>query len=353
MRASLALGAVAALVALALLAAWTPALGPVAAIALPYVAIALFLLGIVLRVVRWGRAPVPFRITTTCGQQRSLPWLKAQPLESPSSTPWVLGRMALEVLTFRSLFRNTRARLGGGRLAHIDQKWLWLGAMAFHWSLLLVLTRHLRFFLEPVPGFVLLVQSLDGFFQLGVPEVFISTVAILAGLTYLTYRRFANPQVRYVSLAADYFPLFLLLAIVGSGILMRHFAKTDVVAVKELAVGLVTFHPRAPASLSALFAVHLTLVCALLAYFPFSKLTHMAGVFLSPTRNLANDSRARRHVNPWNPAVKTHSYAEWEEEFRAKLLAAELPLADGPTADPPEQARAAGPPEQERAAAKG
>jgi nitrate reductase gamma subunit len=337
MRALAALLLVAGLVAAGLAAARVPALGGVMTVALPYAAIALFLLGVILRVVRWARAPVPFRITTTCGQQRSLPWIRNQELESPSGTLGVIGRMALEVLAFRSLFRNTRARVGaGGRVVHGDRRWLWLAAMAFHWSLLVVLTRHLRFFLEPVPGFVLLVQGLDGFFQIGVPEMFLTTAFITLGLAYLTYRRFANPQVRGLSLLADYFPLFLLLAIVGSGILMRHFAKTDVATIKELAVGLATFHPRAPASLSGLFAVHLLLVSVLLAYFPFSKLLHAPGIFLSPTRNLANDSRARRHVNPWNPTVKTHTYAEWEDEFRVKLADAGIPLDEVAPSSPPE-----------------
>jgi len=336
MRAFPALLIVAALVALGVAAARVPALWPVLTVALPYAAIAVFLLGVVLRVVRWARAPVPFRITTTCGQQRSLPWIKSQELESPSSTLGVVGRMALEVLTFRSLFRGTRARLADdGRLAHIDTKWLWLGAMLFHWCLLVVLLRHTRFFIEPVPALVLMVQHLDGFFQIGVPELFLTTIGITLGLAYLTYRRLANPQVRYVSLAADYFPLFLLLGIVGTGILMRHFVKTDIAGIKEVAIGLCTFHPRTPVTLSAMFAVHLTLVSVLLLYFPFSKLTHMAGVFLSPTRNLANDSRARRHVNPWNPAVKTHAYSEWEEEFHDKLLASGLPLdQEAPPAPP-------------------
>ena len=53
---------------------------------------------------------------------------------------------------------------------------------------------------------------------------------------------------------------------------------------------------------------------------------HMGGVFLSPTRNLANNSRSRRHINPWNAPVKTHTYAEWEEEFRDKMLAAGIPV---------------------------
>ena len=72
--------------------------------------------------------------------------------------------------------------------------------------------------------------------------------------------------------------------------------------------------------------VHLLLVSVLAAYFPFSKLMHMGGVFLSPTRNLANNNRAVRHINPWNYPVKIHTYAEWEEEFRDKIEAAGLPL---------------------------
>jgi hypothetical protein len=34
----------------------------------------------------------------------------------------------------------------------------------------------------------------------------------------------------------------------------------------------------------------------------------------------------RRHINPWNYPVKTHTYAEWEQEFHDKLVAAEIPL---------------------------
>ena len=52
----------------------------------------------------------------------------------------------------------------------------------------------------------------------------------------------------------------------------------------------------------------------------------MAGVFLSPTRNLANNNRMRRHVNPWNPEVEVHTYAQWEDEFRDKIKAAGIPL---------------------------
>ena len=80
-------------------------------IVVPYAAIAVFLLGFTYRILRWGRSAVPFRITTTCGQQRSLAFIKSNNLENPHNLVGVLGRMALEVLCFRSLFRNTKAKL--------------------------------------------------------------------------------------------------------------------------------------------------------------------------------------------------------------------------------------------------
>ena len=74
-----------------------------------------------------------------------------------------------------------------------------------------------------------------------------------------------------------------------------------------------------PKGAGALFYLHLFLVSALAAYLPFGKLSHFAGVFLSPTRNLANTTRTRRHVNPWDYPVNTHTYEEWEREFAEKL----------------------------------
>jgi nitrate reductase gamma subunit len=296
-------------------------------VAVPYAAIATFLLGLIYRVWTWARTPVPFRIPTTSGQQRTLPWIKQNRLDNPFTLLGVLGRMALEVLLFRSLFRNTKAELREGpRLVYGENKFLWLAAMVFHWSFLIIFLRHLRFFLEPVPAFVKLLEAADGFFQVGAPVLYLTDLGILAGLLYLLWRRLGESQVRYISLLTDYFALFLLLGLAGSGIWMRYFSRADVVAVKQLAMGLVTFSPTVPAGVTGLFFVHLFLLSVLLAYFPFSKLMHMPGVFLSPTRNLANNNRAVRHVNPWNYPVKVHTYAEWEEEFHDKIKAAGLPL---------------------------
>lgn len=295
---------------------------------LPYAAVAVLLVGVIYRVAGvWGRAPVPFRIPTSCGQQKALSWIKPSKLDNPSTTLGVIGRMALEVLVFRSLFRNVRTQLKPGpKLAYVGGWELWAAAMAFHWSFLLIVLRHMRYFTEPVAGFATMLAALDGFFEIGVPTLYVTNVLIVAGLGYLLLRRVFDPQLRMISLAADFFPLLLLLSIVVTGGLMRYFGHTDVASIKELAIGLITFHPVVPAGIGSLFFVHLTLVSVLLAYLPFSKLMHMPGVFLSPTRNLANNNRAERHVNPWNAPVKVHTYEEWEEEFHDKIEACGLPL---------------------------
>ena len=116
------------------------------------------------------------------------------------------------------------------------------------------------------------------------------------------------------------------MGVVFSGIWMRYLDKVDIIKVKELAIGLVMFSPTVPEGIGSIFYIHLFLVSVLLIYFPFSKLLHMAGVFFSPTRNLANTNRMKRHINPWNPKVKVHTYKEYEEEFGDLMKSAGLPL---------------------------
>lgn len=305
-------------------------------IVLPYLAVIVFVVGVVRRVMGWSRSAVPFPITTTGGQQKSLPWIRQAKIDNPSSGLGVFVRMALEVLTFRSLLRNTRMKLGADtRLSYNLEIFLWVGALAFHYAFLTTLVRHTRFFLEPVPWCIQILEAIDGFFRLevlydpiqfGLPGVFMSGLVLLAAAAYLFLRRLFIGKVRYISLAADYFPLFLIMGIAFTGILMRYFTKVDIVAIKELTMGLVTFHWSIPQGISPLFYIHLFFVSVLLAYFPFSKLMHLAGVFLSPTRNLKGNTREVRHVNPWNYPVKVHTYEAYEDDFREKMVEAGLPV---------------------------
>lgn len=294
---------------------------------LPYAALAIFIIGFVYRVVHWARSPVPFRITTTCGQQNSHGWIKSNYIDCPHTLWGVILRMALEILFFRSLFRNTRSDLKPGpTLVYGANKWLWGFGLAFHWSFLVIVIRHFRFFLDPVPSCITMLEGLDGFFQVGLPMVMLTDLAIIAAVSFLFFRRIFDSKLRYFSLPADYFPLALIFSIASTGILMRYFTKTDLSAVKQLAMGIISFHPVMPEGIGLMFYIHLFLVCVLLVYFPFSKLMHLGGVFLSPTRNLANNNRMKRHVNPWDYPVKVHTYEEYEDEFRDVMKAADMPL---------------------------
>jgi nitrate reductase gamma subunit len=315
-------------------------------IIIPYLALLTFIVGFVYKVMGWSRSAVPFRIPTTGGQQKSLPWVKHSKLDCPATGWQVVVRMALEILTFRSLFRNTRMQLkDGSKISYQLEIFLWVGALAFHYAFFAVLVRHLRFFTDPVPFFVTLVENVDSFFrveilypgfQFGLPGVFLSGIVLLVAAAYLFSRRLFIRQVRYISLASDYFPLFLIFSIALTGILMRYFAKIDVTAAKELTMGLVTLRPTIPEGVGAVFYIHLFFVSVLLAYFPFSKLMHLGGIFLSPTRNLTTDTRARRHVNPWNYPVPVHTYEEYEDEFRDKMIEAGLPVDKMPQDIPAE-----------------
>jgi nitrate reductase gamma subunit len=318
--------AILAITLLALAAATNNFSAYVLTVIAPYPVFIIFFAGFIYRIVKWGRAPVPFRIPATCGQGKTLPWIKTNPLENPAGLPGVIGRMAQEIFLFRSLFRNARMDLIDGRPVYGSAKWLWFFGLLFHWSLAIIVLRHLRFFIEPIAPSIGALSAVDGFFEIGVPTLYLTDVAVLAGLTFLFLRRVMVPQMRYISLFTDYFSLLLITCIACTGLLMRHIFPADLNAVKTLALGWVTFSPAPAREMSAVFYVHLCFVFILAAWFPFSKLMHAGGIFLSPTRNLANNSRTRRHINPWNAPVAVHTYEEYEDEFRDKMKASGLPV---------------------------
>jgi nitrate reductase gamma subunit len=312
-------------VALGLLAPWLP--GALVWGVLPYAAVAILVLGVGARVFAWGRAPVPFRIPTTCGQQASLPWIAQARWDNPSTAWCAFVRTALEVLCFRSLLRNVApGRNAEGRLIFTPRPGLWLGGLAFHGSMLVVLLRHLGLFEAQASWLTRLLEATDGFFHAGTPTLHATALILLLALTYLLFRRLLSPTLRYLSLAADYLPLFLLLGVATSGLLLRHIFRTDLVAVRDWAISLLVFQPVLPPSPGWLLPVHVTLAAALAAIFPFSKMVHAAGILMSPTRNLANDSRRVRHANPWLEPAHYRTYAEYEDEFRERMRQAGLPL---------------------------
>jgi nitrate reductase gamma subunit len=286
-------------------------------ILIPYLAAILFVAGFIYRVLKWASSPVPFHIPTISGQQKSLPWIKADSIDSPYTAGGVVKRLALDILLFRPLLKNEKAELDAPhKLLFRTSTLLWMGALAFHWSLLVISLRHLKFFLEPVPTVLVILQRLDSIFQGLLPILYISDLIILSALGYLFIRRVITPQVKYISLPSDYFVLLGIAGIVISGVLMRLIYRVDLVQVKEWVMAMLRFHPAPPKGVNLIFYIHLFFVSLFLAYFPLSKLMHMPGIFLSPTKNLRNTSRNDRHINPWNHPVKVHTYKEYEDEFR-------------------------------------
>jgi nitrate reductase gamma subunit len=282
-------------------------IGVIFGVIVPYIAVAIFVIGVIYRIVNWANSAVPLKIPTTGGQQKSFPFIKRtiyDRFDSPYTWWETAGRMLLEIFFFRSLLKNTRYYLD--RTSQKDARWLWLFGILFHYSLLLVLIRHSRFFLDPVPAFVEMLSEIEAFKGVFIPSVYMSGLAIVAALFLLWFRRIFLSRERTLSLPSDHFALILLLAITVSGNIMRYFVKADLFAVKELLMNLMVFNigkaVEVANTIEPVFYVHFALASFLLAYFPFSKLMHAGGVFFTPTRNMPNDNRARRHVNPWDPA---------------------------------------------------
>ena len=224
-----------------------------------YLAAAVLVAGVALRVRRYAAAPAPLKIPTT---------------PAPTTRAGVALRMLRELTLFESLFKSN--------------KWIWLFGWLFHFGLLLVLLRHLRYFTDPVWGWVAFLQPFGKY----------AALLMMLGLLGLWFRRLAVDRVRYISAPSDHLMLALLLAIGGTGIAMTFAAGADVVAVKVFFLGLLRldWQPLPP---DPLLFLHLALVAALMLVFPFSKLLHAPGIFFSPTRNQADDPRERRHVAAW------------------------------------------------------
>ena len=150
-----------------------------------------------------------------------------------------------------------------------------------------------------MPQFVDPLTSVDDFFHILIPTVFISDIAFVAAVTYPPQKGGTLGHAVDFASSGLFSPVSHS-GIAASGLLMRNVWKVDLLRVKELTMGLVTLHPAVPpAGIGVIFYVHVFLVSVLLArYIPFSKIMHSAGVFLSPTRNMANNNQEQRHINP-------------------------------------------------------
>ncbi len=225
-----------------------------------------FVVGLALKIIQYAKTPAPLKIATT---------------PAPVTKSGVVMRMFREVVFFESLFKGT--------------KWTWIFSWIFHMALLLVLLRHLRYFLDPswTPAFVwTLVELVQPFGKY-------AGFAMVIGLVGLLMRRIFVDRVRYISAPSDYLWLMILGFIGFSGLMMSFVMHTDIVAIKQF----FTFSGgQLPVDFPLI--VHLSLVALLMLLFPFSKLLHVPGIFFSPTRNQVDNPREQRHIAPWAKALE-------------------------------------------------
>jgi nitrate reductase gamma subunit len=121
---------------------------------------------------------------------------------------------------------------------------------------------------------------------------------MLAGLAGLLARRLLVDRVRYISTPSDHLMLVLLLAIAGSGLMVRFVAHTDIVAVKTFVLGWMRLDWQ-PLPADPVLLAHLAGAAVLAIIFPISKLLHAPGLFFSPTRNQVDNPRETRHIAAW------------------------------------------------------
>ena len=221
-----------------------------------YIAALVMIIGLTYKIVDYSRTPVPLKIPTT---------------PAPTTRSGVIYRMAKEVVVFESLFKAN--------------KWIWVFGWLFHFGLLLVLLRHLRYFTQPVWFWVDIIQPFGKY----------ASFIMVIGMLGLLARRFLVDRVRYISTPSDYLMLVLLIAIGVTGILMTFVVHTDIVALKMFFMGLMYFDVQ-PVPTDLLLLIHLALVAFLMMITPFSKLLHAPGLFFSPTRNQVDNPREKRHM---------------------------------------------------------
>lgn len=224
-----------------------------------YVATLLLVAGLAYKIFDYSRTPAPLKIPTT---------------PAPTTKTGVAYRMAKEVVVFESLFKAN--------------KWIWVFGWLFHFGLLLVLIRHLRYFVDPIPAWLAFIQPFGKY----------ASIMMVIGLAGLLVRRFTVDRVRYISTPSDYLMLVLLIAIGLSGMLMTFVVHTDIVALKAFFMGLMYLDIQ-PLPADPILLAHLAMIALLMVIFPISKLLHAPGVFFSPTRNQVDNPREHRHVAAW------------------------------------------------------
>lgn len=220
---------------------------------LVYIAVAIFIAGMIYQITAWFKAP---KSTVNLG-------LYPKPKNR--------GTKFFKVLKDSFIFPQS---------FEVDRP-MWIFAILFHGSLLLILAAHFRLVYEFTPLLNLLgKEGLDRLSALGGS---ILGVIIGIALIYYLFRRFSSPF-KDLSVPEDFLLIVLLLFIVAFGDHLRFFAKFHVEDYREYVQSLLVFKPSFPEAIASsraryVLSLHVLSVNIFVMYFPFSKLMHLIGTF--------------------------------------------------------------------------
>jgi len=248
-------------------------------IVMPYLAVAIFIGGLIFRVAKWLSSYVPVRIPLT---------------PAPITRVGVVTRLGTEFIAFRSLFKANKK--------------LWFSGYLFHVLLGITFIVHLlNIYLYP--GFKGVVDS----FWFDKLATF-SGILFGFSLAYLILRRIFLPHIRMISKLSDYVILILIFILILLGNYTRTFGGVNLDEVRNYMMSLVYLQPILPPN-NIYFLLHYVFAMIFLMYIPFSKVAHLIGWLLAPSRNMRNISRFKRHINPWNDEVPGETMT-WEEYYK-------------------------------------
>lgn len=162
-------------------------------------------------------------------------------LPRPSRSPLLIIKMAGDIIFLTRLLKANDL--------------LWIVEWIFHCSFILVVVRHLRLVLDPVPGWVSFLQT---------PGLIAGYILPVSLMTILAMK--LGKEKGYLP-SYNFFLLVLLLVVGISGLLIKTVFLTDITAIKGFMLGIFTFSPAEPPR-SLLFFAHYLLALILLVYLP-------------------------------------------------------------------------------------
>jgi len=219
---------------------------------LPYITLLIFITGMVYRIYVWSKTPQPGALTL---------------FPAPRGGAASFMNVVKESLLFSSLFKG--------------DKFLWVTTWIFHVTLALIFIGHIRVFTDFPELWAFLGINADNMSAIsgGAAGIIITVCAVL-----LIVRRTAVLRVREISNFSDFLILFLIVAVLTTGNLMRFGEHFDLAVTREYFSQLSTFSLTTSAfPLSGTFIAHFLLVQVLLIFIPFSKVLHFGGIFFTQT----------------------------------------------------------------------